>query len=397
MTTLLPLLLAAALAQEPALEHAVVAARAGEYARALELLQPLAAANPRDHEVRLWIGRVHLWMGRPDLAEPVFRAVMLEDGAHTGALLGVAGARLAHDDASGALEVLRRAEQIAPADADVLAAMGRALLRAGNRTEAVGYLSRAWERADTPENRMALEDALRTHRHRVEASGFAESFSPRITSARAGDVSVSVRVTDALRVSARGQVQRKFGLTDERIGAGIEWSVRPATLVAAQFSAGPDNVVLPQSDGQVEVTHTRRRLELTAGARGISFAGARVWVLSPGAAWWATDRLSTGVRYYLSLSGFPTVVGVQESHSVSLRANYRLRPRIWISGGYAHGIENFETLTVERIGAFSADTWSAGARLDLRSLSSIAAAYEHQRRSDAITMHRITITAVQRF
>ena len=79
--------LTAAAGQIPTTVEATALARDGRHEAALDAFRRIAAANPRGHEARLWIARLHLEMGNPELAEPVFRSVMLEDPASFDATL----------------------------------------------------------------------------------------------------------------------------------------------------------------------------------------------------------------------------------------------------------------------------------------------------------------------
>ena len=75
--------------QVPTHAEAAELAQQGDEQAALDAYRRLAAANPRDHQARLGIARLHLAMGHPDLAEPVFRSVLLEDTKNPEAMLGV--------------------------------------------------------------------------------------------------------------------------------------------------------------------------------------------------------------------------------------------------------------------------------------------------------------------
>jgi hypothetical protein len=60
-------------------------------------------------------------------------------------------------------------------------------------------------------------------------------------------------------------------------------------------------------------------------------------------------------------------------------------------------VEDFDDLTIDRIGAFQANTGSAGVRVDLPWLTSLVGSYERQQRQDDTTMQRISIGVSQRF
>ena len=53
-------------------------ARSGQTVEALALFERIRTQNPADLEVLMWIGRLHLRMGRHEVAEREFRAVLLQ-------------------------------------------------------------------------------------------------------------------------------------------------------------------------------------------------------------------------------------------------------------------------------------------------------------------------------
>jgi YaiO family outer membrane protein len=396
---LLSLLLTAALAQTPAPSHdeAVRLAQSGDYTQALSAFQQIAAANPNDHRARLWIAQLHVWMGHPDRAEAVYRSVMLEDPMNVEAMLGVATALLAREEPEEAVEILERAEQLAPDNPDLLAALGRAHRQAGNITRSLGYLQRAVVIAPSETNRLSLERTRMIYDHRVEVSSFFEEFSDSQPDGYRTDLGVNVRLNDRWRVFGRGQLQRRSGRSEEGGGGGAEWRWKPRTTLAGHFFIGPDNVVLPQRDGLAEMTYSYGQADWSGSYRYFDFQGAQAYTFSPAVTWWWNDRLNVGMRYSVVLTDFAPPLDDDTSVSVLLRGSYEVYPRVWANLGYAHGIENFDTLSRDRLGDFDANTFSAGARVDLRTLTGIFGLYEHQWRPDETRMHRFTFGLAQRF
>jgi YaiO family outer membrane protein len=377
-------------------EAAIELAQSGEYDEALDTFRRVAAANPRDIEARLWIARLHVWMGHPDRAEPVFRSVLLENPSSIDARLGVGVALVSLNRADEALEVLEPAEQLAPNDPEVLAALGRAHRLAGNTSLSLGYLERAAAMAPTMDNRLSLEQTRMLYDHRVESTSYVEDFSLPVANTASTDFLANVRISDRLRVIGRGQFQRKFSESEQRGGLGIEWRWDGQTTMYAQALVGPGNTVLPRTDANLEVGHIRGAAEWVAGVRFIDFAGASVTVLSPGATWWPRDRVSFGLRYSLAMTNFDDVES-QTGHSATLRGSYMVYPRVWLNAGYSTGVENFDNLSPDRVGDFRANTASGGVRIDLPTFTSVFGIYEHQRRANDIKMNRVTVALVQRF
>lgn len=384
----------------PALTHAeaVQVANEGRDAEALVAFQRLAAMNPADHAARLWIARLHARMGHQRLAEPVYRSVLLEDPGNVEAMAGVAAALIARDEPALALEILEPAAKLAPGNDEVMALTGRAHEQSGRSTEAIAHLERAFDTAPTAQRRQALEGARLAHLNRIELRGANEQFDDATPDSRSGDLTLNIRLSDALRVIARGQVQRKFSLTEERGGGGLEWRVRPTTLLRGQVLVGPDSIVTPEGDFLGEVEHTFQGVTWTGTLRHLTFGSASTTFVSPAAEWMATDRLSVALRYALSFTNIDSLVSMQAGQSFHVRPTYRISPRVWIQGAYATGVEDFENFSIDRIGDFRAQTLAGGIRFNFPQLTALVVNFERQFwRRDDVTVSRATLSLLQRF
>ena len=389
----------AGLAQSPAsLSDADRAEAAGRYEEALAVYQRLAAADARDHQARLAIARLQERLGHPARAEAVFRSVMLENPRSIEATLGVARTLVEQLHAEDALDVLDAAERLAPGNPDVLAALGHAHGKAGHTATSVSYYERAAAISRSQEHLYAFEQARLAHEHRVESRSFGEQYNGATPDSRATDLAVNLRLNNALRITGRGQVQRKLGLSDARGGGGVQWRATGYTTFAVQALVGRDNAVMPGQDYLAEVDHIYGATTWTAGVRYFDFNTATVTTVSPALTWRAADHVSLTLRYALSLTdraGKNTAV--TKGHSADLRGTYRVHPRVIILAGYAYGVDDFDTLSVDRIGAFSAHTALIGARAEFSSLTSVAGSFERQSRPAGVTLQRFTLTLAQRF
>jgi YaiO family outer membrane protein len=383
--------------QVPTHAEAAELARQGDEQAAMDAYRRLAAANPRDHQARLGIARLHLAMGHPELAEPVFRSVLLEDPKNTEAMLGVGSSLSSLGRLDEALIELDRAAQAAPGNADALAALGVTHLRASNTTLAVSYLEQAVATTPTPENMRALEDARRAHGHSVQLGGLFEGFDNGSDDTWGGDLTVNVRLKDRLRLIARGQLQDKFGVSDARGGAGLEWRWRPDASLYVHGLGGPDNLVLPQGEGRLALSYRPGAVAWTASVQVMDFSTATLSTVSPEMTWWTSDRASIGLRYTLSLTSLDGSDDLTASSSGALTTAYRVNPRTWFNLGYAIGIEDFDALSVDRIGRFSAHTVTGGLRVDLRTLTTLLGTYQYQWRSGDETLNRVVVALRQSF
>jgi tetratricopeptide (TPR) repeat protein len=378
--------------------EAVEAAEAGRNAEALAGFQRLANLNPDDLDARLWIARLHVRMGHLDLAEPVYRSVLLEDPSDLEAMLGVANALLARGEIDQAEEFLDLAEELEPENDEVLESVGRTHLQSGRTLRAIEYFERAYAISPTEQHRISLEGARLSYLHRVELRGSSEQFGGSTTSdTQFGDVTVNIRLNDRWRAFGRGQAQRKFGISEQRGGGGAEWRWKRTTILRGHALVMPDNVVMPEGDYMGELQHTYLDTTWSGSVRYFDFTGARTTVISPAVQWTpAASRIAFGLRYALSWSESSAFAGISAGHSLHLQGAYRLRPRVWLQAGYAAGVEDFENFSSDRIGDFRANTVSGGVRIDLPTLTAIVGNYERQWRTGP-NMNRFSLSLQQRF
>ena len=378
------------------LSAAIELAQSGRNAEALAAMQKLAAANPEDHLTRLWIANVHMRMGHPELAEPVYRSITIEDPADVDAWVGLGTALLHQDRVVEGLDVLRRAEQIGSENPNVIAALATAYQLAGDDRRSIEYRQRLVTMSPTKANVMRLEDARRAYGHRIETQGYDEDFNGPTQSTRASDFAVNYRLSEVVRVIGRAQLQTKFGRREDREGAGVEWRWTPWGTVTGQVLVGTGNRVMPQHDYLGRIDYGYRRTTWTGQLRYFDFFGANVLLLSPGVTVAPSTQWTVGLRYAVTSTDLATVTGIK-SHTFDVRVARELKPRIWARGGYVRGIENFENFSIDRVGDFRANTAMAALQILLPSLTSIVGSYDYQWRADDVRMGRASIALVQAF
>lgn len=375
-------------------------ARTGVYEEALERFRSLAAVNPADLDARTWIARLHIIMGHLRQGEDVYRSVLLEAPDRLDALVGLGSTLIAEGQLDEAREVLARAEKMSPNDLEVLAAQGSLNLAANRNRLAAGYYGRATLIApDQSDLRLNFEEAHRRYDHQFEATYFNEIFSDTTPDSHSGEVALNLRVADNLRVIGRGQQERRFAITDSRGGGEIEWHVERPWLSSWQAYGlvGPNNVILPRVETGVALGWTRRKATMTADGRYFRFDHAQMWTLGPAVHVDLGNDATFAASVTRTLSSFAGLSGFIGGNSADVRVGLRLYPRLWLEGGYAHGIENFDRVTIDRLGRFTADTVRGTAHFNLHSLTTIAATYEYQRIEGGIKMGRLTARFIQSF
>jgi tetratricopeptide (TPR) repeat protein len=412
MTILCLLVMAGLLnTQQPAADPRAEAerlARTGAYAEALQRFEAIVAANPDDLDARIWIGRMMQRLGNPDRAAAVFRSVVAAKPDSVLVLVGLGAALAQMDQPDEAIAELDKAEKLAPDDPDLLAAQGAAHLAAGHVKLSFAYYRRAMVlRPGDPDIREAEADARRRYGHFIAATGFFESYSVSdgdVPDAWSGSVELNARAGDAMRVFGRAQAQDKFDEYEWRGGGGLEWWMTRRIAFRGSALFGPDTTVLPTLDAYGEASYTKQRITIAGGVQYVSFEPGIVG-LEKATAWFITPTLTVRVndgflffgRYSHSMSEFDESGTSVGNDSGAVGARFRLVPQAWVGVAWAGGVEDFDTLSIDRLGDFNANTLKGDLRIDFASLTSIFGAYEYQWREADQRMMRGTFGLVQRF
>jgi YaiO family outer membrane protein len=370
-------------------------ARSGRAAEALVVFERVVTQNPADLEARLWIARLQLRMGRAAEAEAGFRAVLAQAPADVDARVGLAAALNRRDAWQESLALLLEAEKTAGQNAEFFTTLARTYRRAGDDRRALAYYERALAIAPGDWDVLEGYEALvRAYGNAVEIEGLAEG---GVSDARSASVTGSLRVRPRLLLEGAVRVQDRDGSSDVLGGGGGIVKLNRATTFQFRAGGGANNVSLANGDVTTEVRHYRGPFELGFNYRFLSFTDVKVSSFSPILAWDEGTRWRFAARYSYSRSAFQTAAETSGDHSALVRETFRMTRRLDTTVTYAYGIESFEDLTADRIGNLGAHTVAASARVRLPSLTTLAATWEHQWRSDDASLDRVTVLFVQRF
>ena len=372
-------------------------ARNGDTLRALEAFQALAAANPDDFDSRVWLGRLLVRVGRRGEAIDLLRDVITRSPRQVDARVALGAALLTSGRVDEAEAVVQDAEALEPKSADVLALKGRVLRRLGRPSEAYVALDAAHTLSPRDEDiSIVRERTRRIIAHRAHVS-VAQEASDEIPEASIVDADVDLHLDDDVRVFGRVQWQARAGFDDARGGGGVEWRLSRRVIGRGALLVSPGSPRLARVDAGGEVEVGAGRTQTTVGLRYLDFLGAQVWIVAPAISVDLNDYVTLAVRYYRSESEFEPFGRRAGNDSGAVIGRWQAARRLSLSAAYARGNESFDIVSVDRLGRFRADTVAGGARIDLRSLTSIGVGVEHQWRSGDRQLTRVTLDLVQHF
>ena len=373
-------------------------ARAGAHQAALERFQALAAANPDDVEARLWIARLHSWMGHDRRALDVYESIIATHPKNIDALVGAGDAYTRLGRRREAADLLTRAETAAPDNPSVLAAQGRLHAASGRTTLAIAYYQRALIiDANTGDARAELAELQRLRAHRVELGYFLEHFNQEnLPNPQGGSGLVNFAIRDGLRLSGTVQHARKFSQNETRGGAGVEWQPVPSLQVHGGALFGGDTIVLPRTDVHGGLHYLRGRATWSFDVRFAEFEQVDVQVGGAGLKLALPRRTAAWVNYYRFATDYElTLSDIVHSWVLGVSGHPE---RDWLLGAeYTRGPDQLDMLTIDRLGEFETNTYSAFTEFLLTPMVSAHARYDYQDRPEDSRMHRATGRLIFRF
>lgn len=387
-------------ATQPAVpyEDAVRMARAGDTVRALAAFQALVAANPDDFDSHVWLGRLLARVGRRDEAIRLLRDVIARSPRQVDARVVLGAALLTGGRVDEAYAAVQDAEALEPDSADVLALKGRVLRHLGRPSEAYVALDAAHTLSPRDEDiDIVRERTRRIVAHRAHVGVAREASQDGIPAASIVDADIDLHLDDSRRVFGRVQWQQRAGADDTRAGGGVEWRVARRVLGRGALLVSPGSPRVARADVFGELEFAAGRTQPAIGVRYLDFAGARVWILAPSISVDLNDNVAVAARYYRSESEFLPLGQRASNDSGAIMGRWQASRRLSLSAAYARGNESFDILSVDRLGRFRADTIAGGARIDLRSLTSLGLGVEHQWRTGDRRLTRVTVDIVQHF
>jgi YaiO family outer membrane protein len=379
-------------------EDAERLARSGDVVRAIAAFEALAAANADDFDSRVWLGRLLTRVGRRADAIVLLRDVITRSPRQVDARVALGAALLTSGRLDDAYATVQDAEALEPNSADVLALKGRILRHLGRPSEAFVALDAAHRLSPRDEDiDIVRERTRRIVAHRAHVGVAREASRDGIPGASIVDADVDLRVDDALRVFGRVQRQERAGFDDTRAGGGVEWRVARQVLGRGAVLVSPGSPRVARADLFGELEFAAGRTQPAIGIRYLDFAGARVWIVAPSISIDLNDNVAVAARYYRSESEFLPSGQRAGNNSGAIMGRWQAKRRLSLSAAYARGYESFDILSVDRLGRFRADTLAGGARIDLRSLTSVGLGVEHQWRTGDRQLTRVTVDIVQHF
>jgi len=332
-----------------------------KFGQAREMYERLLKLDPDNLDYQNQIGRLSAWLKEYPRATEVFDRVLKRDPKNAEAMVGKAYVEMWQHHYAAAEDLLLQGRKSSPDDVDVEMALARLCHYQNRERAAKEHVQRAIKLDPNNDEAKDLRGEIDPPRPIEVKLGFEQD---RFSFTHAGNMGfvnagyigeenhISLQYEEWSLFDER---TRRAGLTLERKLGG--WWVRANALV------GPGALVVPRQEYSGGLSHALpKHFTIDLDYQMMRFHTADVHMVSPELTYYCSKPVWLTLTYdnawtLWRTSSTPRVV----NHSWLGQYFQQVSRRLVLHGGYARGSESFDTLTIDRLGAFLADTYLAGA------------------------------------
>lgn len=363
------------------------------YSESISAYKRILELAPGDADARAGLARVASWMGQYDDAIELYKSVVADYPRHVEARLGLGDVLSWKGEHAAAIEHFLIALAMVPDDVEILKRLGKVWSWRRNRAEALKYYEMAAQLAhDDGSIARAIEQISYDTRHKVEVEYLFEKLN-FARDAKGMRIGWNYLGPGRLATGAAVRYLNKF----DRDNITLAWTLgfRPAAGTALDFEIAlspKGEVVAEQTYGMGLTRRISSRFDLIGAYRFLKFEEANIQIVSPGLTWYITDRANLSLLYYLSRTSFEGNSARPINHSALVKLAYSLSERASAYTYFATGSESFETITIDRIGKLSANSYGFGIQHRITPRFGIKFGYEFQDRSGPNSQHSLILS-----
>lgn len=361
--------------------------QSGNLDKALALVETRIVADPSDLEAHAWKARLLAWKGRHTEAEAEYRLVLSHNPDDVDMLLGLADVLHWDGRDSESLQLLDKAQTLAPNQTRILVRRGRVLAALRRNAEARSSFRQALilDNGDK-EARMGLA-SLASGRHQLRVGTEVDAFN-YVDTAATETMSLASRWNSSWATNFSFDIYQRFGQRAGKLTGTITRNLTKNDWLTAGGAGGDAHGVIPKSEAMFSYGHAAR-LD-TPFVRGIEVSYDQHWY------WYSTAHILTlggGGLFYLprnwtwllsisaARSAFSGLPGHDWQPNGRTALGFPLFRRLSGNLSFAVGSETFAE--IDQTGRFAARTYGGGLRYALNDTQDITGYIAVQDRSQA--------------
>jgi YaiO family outer membrane protein len=354
-----------------------------KFAEARAVYEGLLKLDPDNVDYLNQIARLSAWMKEYATATEIFDRVLKREPRNAEALVGKAYVEMWQRHYPAAEELLAQAKKLSPEDVDVEMALARLCHYQNRERAAKDHVARAIKLDPNNSEAQDLKGEIDPPRPVEVKLGFNQDRFSFTTPGNMGFVSAGY-IGESNQITLQYEEWSLFGERTRRAGLNFEKKLADGWWLRAGTMNGPGAVVVPRQEYTAGASHALpKHFALDLDYQLMRFRAADVHVASPVLTYYFTKPVWVSATYDNGWTEWRTgVTPGQMNHSWVGQFYEQVAKPLVLHVGFARGSEDFEALTVDRLGVFLADTYLAGAEFRITRGYSAELFCSYQTRSD---------------
>jgi YaiO family outer membrane protein len=305
------------------------------------------------------------------------------DPRNAEALVGKADVEMWQHNYAAAEELLVQAKKLSPDDVDVEMAFARLCHYQNRERAAKEHVAKALKLDPNNSEAQDLKGEIDPPRPVELKVGFNQDRFSFTTPGNMGFVSAGY-IGESNQITLQYEEWSLFGERTRRAGLNFEKKLEKGWWLRMGAINGPGAIVVPRQEYTAGVSHALpKHFALDLDYQLMRFRAADVHIASPVLTYYVTKPVWVSATYDNSWTEWRSgVTPGQISHSWVAQYYEQVAKPVVLHVGFARGSEDFEALTVDRLGVFQADNYLAGVEIKISRGYSADLFCSYQVRSD---------------
>lgn len=354
-----------------------------KFAEAREVYEKLLKLDPDNVDYENQVGRISAWMKDYSTATAMFDQVLKQEPRNAEALVGKAYVEMWQHHYAAAEDLLAQAKTLSPDDVDVEMALARLCHYQSRERAAKDHVARAIKLDPNNSEAQDLKGEIDPPRPVELKVGFNQDRFSFTTPGNMGFVSAGW-IGESNQITLQYEEWSLFGERTRRAGLNFEKKLSGGWWLRVGTMNGPGAVVVPRQEYTAGVSHALpKHFAFDLDYQLMRFRAADVHVASPVLTYYFTKPVWVSMTYDNGWTEWRDGAAPQAvNHSWLGQYYQQVAKPLVLHVGFARGGEDFETLTVDRLGVFLANTYLAGADFPISRGYSVELFCSYQTRSN---------------
>ncbi|MFC1563279.1 tetratricopeptide repeat protein [candidate division KSB1 bacterium] len=360
-----------------------------EYDKSIEIINQLLERYPNDYDIIFGRAQIFSWKQEYLSAENDYKRIISESPGYIDAYIGLARIYLWQNDFDKSFIILEKAQDVNPANQEVLLLKAQAYNNSGDYRKAKKYSKLLIE--NHPESETGLELYRNIKIYSFETGGGYEALSTR-TNWHEERMVFLYKPHRKFTAIFSGANYYRFEMYDRELSMNYYLTLTDNFTIQGLAGLGTSDKFIPSQRYNLELAYSVKKITLTAGGNLLHFPDEDIKIYIGGVTFYLPSGIFSEYRYYSS-SGDKT--GESKTHLMKL--NYLKENRFSISIGFATGGEAFHIASREELAEVDSRSYIGMMTYYFSRSFGLRLGYSHTDRENSYTRKTVTSSLIFNF